>query len=112
MLLGGQRLETVLMHLLAQLPSYQRVRHRYLLFGLLSLLASSAFAAPGDFDSTFGGTGIVTTDFFGNSDFGAAVAVQPDGKIVVAGSVQSGADVTTSDFAVARYLPDGTLDPM
>ena len=41
------------------------------------------------------------TDFGGSSDIAYAVAIQPDGKIVVAGSTL----VTASglDFAVARY---------
>jgi uncharacterized delta-60 repeat protein len=81
-----------------------------LLLSPLAFLASEVSAAPGDFDPTFGAGGIVTTDFFGNNDNATAVAVQPDGKIVVAGWVQSGADMTTADFAVARYNPDGTLD--
>ena len=63
----------------------------------------------GDLDTSFGGTGQVTTDFGGNrANRAAAVALQPDRKIVVAGSaVNSG---NTSDFAVARYTPNGTLD--
>jgi uncharacterized delta-60 repeat protein len=76
----------------------------------LALLVSGTSAAPGDLDATFGAAGIVTTDFFGYDDFAAAVAVQPDGKIVVAGSARSGTDAVTTDFAVSRYNPDGTLD--
>ena len=64
----------------------------------------------GALDTTFGPStspGKVLTDF-GDSDTAYAVAVQPDGKIVVAGS----AIVTGSglDFAVARYNTNGTLD--
>jgi uncharacterized delta-60 repeat protein len=59
--------------------------------------------ADGRLDGTFGDEGIVTTDL-GGSDIAMDVALQPDdGKIVVAG--KSG-----SDWAVARYLPDGTPD--
>jgi uncharacterized delta-60 repeat protein len=47
--------------------------------------------------------GTVTTDFFNN--IGAAVALQADGKIVAAGSSQN-----SSDFALARYNVDGSLD--
>lgn len=74
-------------------------------------VAGSTLADPGDLDSTFGADGIVTTDFFGNDDGATAIAVRPDGKIVVAGTVHLGPDESTADFAVARYLPDGTLDP-
>jgi uncharacterized delta-60 repeat protein len=38
--------------------------------------------------------------------------VQPDGKIVAAGNAASGTVLLGDlDFAVVRYLPDGTLDP-
>ena len=60
-------------------------------------------AAPGDLDVSFSGDGKQTTDF-GGSDAAAAVAVQADGKIVVAGS-------SGGNFALARYGADGTLDP-
>ena len=61
-------------------------------------------AAVGALDPSFGTAGIVRTTF-GGVDAGAAVAVQPDGKIVVAGSTAVG-----NDFAVARYNPDGSPD--
>jgi len=35
------------------------------------------------------------------------VAIQPDGKIVVAGHARNG---RTTDFALARYNPNGSLD--
>jgi uncharacterized delta-60 repeat protein len=58
---------------------------------------------------TFDTDGIVTTDFFGKGDQANAVAVQSDGKIVVAGNATHAAGID-SDFALARYNPDGTLD--
>lgn len=63
----------------------------------------------GDFDQTFGSGGIVYTDFNGAYDDAYGVALQADGKILVAGtSINS----TTGfgDAAIARYLPDGSLD--
>lgn len=64
--------------------------------------------SPGDLDPTFGSQGKVTTDFgFDNSEAKAA-AVQPDGKIVVAGFSYNG---HAYDFALARYKSDGLLDP-
>ncbi len=57
-------------------------------------------------DDTFGDGGLVTTDVADQGDAATAVAIQPDGRIVVAG--RSG-DINT-DFAVARYLADGSLD--
>ncbi|HVK85840.1 MAG TPA: hypothetical protein VM513_17090 [Kofleriaceae bacterium] len=63
----------------------------------------------GQLDLTFGDNGRVLTDFAGKSDEIHAIALQPDGKIVAAG-VTTGA-TTSNDFALARYLPNGTLDP-
>jgi uncharacterized delta-60 repeat protein len=40
-------------------------------------------------------------------DSGAALALQPDGRIVVAGATGG----PNANFAVASLLPDGTLDP-
>jgi len=68
---------------------------------------STSLLADGNLDPTFGDAGKVTTDF-GDIDFGFAVALQKDGKIVVAGTADAG--VTTGDFAVLRYNRDGSLD--
>lgn len=60
-------------------------------------------------NTSFDTDGIVTTDFFGRGDQANAVAVQPDGKIVVAGFATHATGID-SDFALARYNPDGSLD--
>ena len=62
----------------------------------------------GTLDTSFNGTGIVVTDLLGTNtnDFAYAASLQPDGKIVAAGAINTG----TSDFAVARYNANGTLD--
>jgi uncharacterized delta-60 repeat protein len=67
----------------------------------------------GSRDNTFSGDGILTMDFGGHDDRAKALVVQPDEEIVVAGySVELDADdVPSRDFALARYDPDGTLDP-
>jgi uncharacterized delta-60 repeat protein len=44
-------------------------------------------------------------------DFAEAVAVQPDGKIVVAGEGTINLYQTGADFALARLLSDGSFDP-
>jgi uncharacterized delta-60 repeat protein len=78
---------------------------------LVRLEDRSTPAAVGGLDLTFNGTGLtdIAFDLGGTkADLGAAVAVQPDGKIVVVGSAQNGP--TDVDFAVARLNPDGTLD--
>lgn len=78
---------------------------------LVHLEDRSTPAAVGGLDFSFNFTGLseVAFDIGGSKvDLGAAVAIQPDGKIVVVGSAQSGA--TDVDFAIARLNPDGTLD--
>src|SRR5690348_15718055 len=66
--------------------------------------------ANGTIDRTFGGVnrgnGVVTTDL-GGSDDANAVAIQSDGKIIVAGTR---GDDESSRVVVARYNPNGTLD--
>lgn len=63
----------------------------------------------GSLDDTFGTGGLVIQDFFGFNDNTRNLVLQPDGKIVVAGSHRL-ADDTTVLFTVARYDPDGSLD--
>jgi len=60
----------------------------------------------GSLDTTFDSDGHVTTDFSGGADEARAIAIQPDGKIVVAGS----ASIGNLDFALVRYNIDGSLD--
>jgi uncharacterized delta-60 repeat protein len=84
-----------------------------LLSGLVTLAASVgiAVAAAGDLDTSFGEGGRKTVDF-GGSEFLISTAVQPDGKIIAVGdttrAVNPGDDTA---FAIARLLPDGSLDP-
>jgi uncharacterized delta-60 repeat protein len=73
--------------------------------------AVARYSADGIPDSTFDSDGMVRTPFAGGDARAVAVAVQPDGKIVVAGTwVQSGAPPASSAVAVARYNADGSLD--
>ena len=80
--------------------------------GLLSLVPSFAASAwaqgAGALDPTFSGDGVVTTSISGHADGANAVVVQPDGNVVAAGSCLTGG--TNTDFCLARYLADGTLD--
>ncbi|MCX6864845.1 MAG: delta-60 repeat domain-containing protein, partial [Verrucomicrobia bacterium] len=61
----------------------------------------------GTLDTTFNGTGKVTTDFRGHDDVCSGMVLQDDGRIVVIGYSSDG---TRNDFALARYNTDGTLD--
>lgn len=75
----------------------------------LAFIAPGALsgATPGWLDPTFGRNGVVRLAFGGN-DQPAGVAVQSDGKIVVATTAFSSASRWT--FAVARYRRDGRPD--
>ncbi len=64
--------------------------------------ALARFNADGSLDSSFGSGGKLTTIITSN-DMAYAVAVQPDGKIVAAGS-------SSGQFALARYNSNGSLD--
>lgn len=95
--------------------TFQPYRTRLLVtITLIALLfsftpVSHVQAAAGDLDPTFGNGGKVTINF-GSMDTANAVAIQPDGKVVVAGySVSVDPDV---DFTLLRYNPNGSLDLM
>ena len=68
--------------------------------------------ANGTLDPSFGaGTGKTTISFNlggNNDDYGAAIALQADGNILIAGSVSVAP--SEYDFGVVRLLPDGTRD--
>jgi uncharacterized delta-60 repeat protein len=73
--------------------------------------ATAAFAlarykTDGTLDAGFGTGGIVTTAFGGFFNQANALVVQDNGKLVAAGQNFG----ETSDFAVARYRANGTLD--
>ena len=65
--------------------------------------AIARYRTIGLLDTTFGTDGMVTTDFVGQ-DVAHGIAIQIDGKILVVGN--NG----TTDFAIARYNTDGSLD--
>ncbi len=73
-------------------------------------LGAPALAAGGDLDPGFGNAGHVMTDFDKSTDIAHAVAVQPDGRLVVVGTTYRNNDFSTEDFAIARYNANGTLD--
>ena len=60
------------------------------------------FQANGKLDSTFGKRGVVTSHFGRIQDLSTAVALQPDGKIVV-GGIWDNSTYTPSQFIIARY---------
>jgi uncharacterized delta-60 repeat protein len=76
-----------------------------LLATTMSLLAFTiALAAPGDLDPTFSGDGRVIADISGGSfDSIGGISIFPSGRIIVAAT-------SNDNFAVIRYLSNGTLD--
>jgi uncharacterized delta-60 repeat protein len=71
------------------------------------------YNSNGSLDTTFGVGGIVTTSFPGQGSYAFALALQPDGKILAAGTDFvnfSSDDSSNTDFALERYNPDGTPD--
>lgn len=69
-------------------------------FASFSLLAPSATAAAaGHLDRSFGARGVVRTDFGARNPAVRAVAIDSEGRLVAAG-----------ETALARYMPDGSLD--
>ncbi len=71
------------------------------------MVSSIAYAAPGDLDTTFNPPNGVATYDGGSNDYGSAVALQADGRIVVAGLSDNGTDY---DVLVLRYNTNGSLD--
>ena len=60
------------------------------------------FTSNGTVDTSFGSGGVAQTNFGGDDEL-TAIAIQPDGKIVAAGS-------SDDDFALARYTAAGKPD--
>jgi serralysin len=90
-------------------PDGKIVLAGYSSIGGMKYFAVVRYNTDGTLDHTFDGDGIVTTSFdpASTSAMGQAVAIQNDGKIVVAGIVfWPGRKV----FGLARYNTDGSLD--
>jgi uncharacterized delta-60 repeat protein len=89
-----------------------KVMHTFLatiIVMLTTAVVSQAQTTAGNLDPTFGTGGTVRTDFAGNIDQANAIAIQPNGQIVAAGSSFSNSK-TVEDFIVARYNANGSLD--
>jgi uncharacterized delta-60 repeat protein len=78
--------------------------------------AVARFTANGTLDTSFGTGGQASVEFFappmqGAQEFARAVLVQPDGKILVAGSARQGQiRFAPIQGALARFNANGTLD--
>ena len=80
------------------------------IIGPFFVAGSTSIPTDGDLDPTFGDGGVVMTDFNTSTDLANAVALQADGKLVVAGTTYTNNDFSDEDFAIARYNADGSLD--
>ncbi len=69
--------------------------------------AIARYNTDGTLDLTFDGDGKTSTDFE-IYDFGYSLSIQPDGKIIVAGTSMNNSD--TSYFALVRYNYNGSID--
>jgi uncharacterized delta-60 repeat protein len=69
--------------------------------------ALARYNPNGSLDTSFNGTGKVTTAIGSDHDEAYALALQPDGKLVAAGLSRTGSGAV---FALARYNPNGSLD--
>lgn len=74
----------------------------------LAMLPALASADAGDLDPSFGGDGRATIDVLSN-DFGFGAALDPDGRILIAGDVDFPADRTVG---LARLAADGPPDAL
>ena len=87
---------------------YDVAGNRTVTGGLPLLVDRTPPQVSGDWDPAFGQNGIVQTTICMYTNQGNAMAIQPDGRIVVAGRAYVSVNY---DFAVVRYLTDGSLDP-
>ncbi|RMA58743.1 T9SS type A sorting domain-containing protein [Ulvibacter antarcticus] len=69
-------------------------------------IGMARFDTDGNLDASFGTNGMVSTDINGREDYGNAIAIQPDGKIIIAGN--SYTSTGTGEIVVVRY-DNGTL---
>jgi len=75
----------------------------------LATFAVARLLPNGDLDPDFSGDGMTRIAFQGEEAWGNAVAVQTDGRILVAGGVSDPA-TADQDFAVVRLRRSGALD--
>jgi uncharacterized delta-60 repeat protein len=90
---------------LAVQPDLSSILVGQVTYGAQTSLAITRLAPNGTIDPTFGTAGSATLAPMGNAS-GRAVALQPDGKILVAGYTAG----PNWNFLVARYIPAGTRD--
>lgn len=76
--------------------------------GMFCDFAVVRYRPDGALDNSFGNNGIVRTEISNLDDFAKSVILQPDGKILAAGSTRP--NFHDYDFAIVRYNINGTPD--
>jgi uncharacterized delta-60 repeat protein len=71
--------------------------------------ALARYNTDGSLDNSFDGDGKVITTVGPREDLIRCIAIQPNGKIIAAGSLRLSIN-TDYDFAITRYNSDGSLD--
>ena len=95
---------------LAQQPDGKLVLAGYSTVDSTHEFALARYDADGSPDVGFGTSGAVTTPIGAHGSTADAVALEPDGTILVAGGTETGSNDTTGEqFALARYLVTSTL---
>ncbi|MGE3232966.1 MAG: hypothetical protein AB7O78_04470 [Thermoleophilia bacterium] len=79
--------------------------------GSRNIIVGRLLMPSGEHDPSFGGGSGRTVIDLGTFDYAASLAIQPDGRIVVAGARSASPAGPGTDFAVARVLPNGLPDP-
>ncbi len=69
--------------------------------------ALARYHPDGSLDAAFNEDGLLLVDFYTQADVGNALTLQPDGKLVMAGTTLICKD---ANFAMARLTPNGNLD--
>lgn len=81
----------------------------------LALGASSAVAAPGDLDLSFGQDGVMLVSRGGGAEHFSAALTLPDGSVLAAGALYhrdpAQAPTRGYDMSLVKVRPDGQLDP-
>ena len=88
---------------------YNHYKIIYIIIFYFSFTYLSFAQQPGDLDKTFCNNGKVSVGIGGYFDVAQEVALQSDGKIVVAGYGRESAS-SFKGLSIARYLHDGNID--
>lgn len=86
----------------------KQTRHVIIIMMCCCLVTTTLFAQNGSLDIGFANNGIARIDIDSANDYGFEIAVQSDGKILVAGI--GNFDSTYNDFTIVRLNSGGSMD--